>query len=410
MSDPAKYAGDIDDVLSSIRRLVAEQPGSVPQMRERPAARPATDGKLVLTPALRVSEPEEAVPAPDQEVRGGPEVSETAPEGGEAGPIGEALLLRRDVFQRETAEDADQDGAEPETAEVPAFLDPEAPGAVFTQGDDETAEGSDEVVEEAQVLEAREALEGPAASEPAAEETEETVSEEVITGDVHSTHGALEDDTAEADADALDALSGKLEATGSQLADKVEATQTDPDEAPDEGAADEELAAVEVSDSALGAEELAPAGDVHEPSRTVGGDGWRPEMRLFDWDKADVQDDEENFFSRSAEFESDTGDANWPDDGANRALLDLAAAREAAASGDDDADAATRQADTSTGFKPMFSRRSSGLAPVKAVTREDESGVREAAPPAPVAPQAEDAARAGSSGPEQHEPAPTTQD
>ena len=52
MSDPLKTS-DIEDVLSSIRRLVSEE--------SRPRAQtlaPAGPGKLVLTPALRVSEPD----------------------------------------------------------------------------------------------------------------------------------------------------------------------------------------------------------------------------------------------------------------------------------------------------------------------------------------------------------------
>jgi hypothetical protein len=52
MSDPLKST-DIEDVLSSIRRLVSEETG------ERPAKGDAAPGnsRLVLTPALRVNEP-----------------------------------------------------------------------------------------------------------------------------------------------------------------------------------------------------------------------------------------------------------------------------------------------------------------------------------------------------------------
>lgn len=54
MSDPAKSADEIEDVLASIRRLVAES-GPVSQRQPEPA----TPGKLVLTPAQRVAEPDD---------------------------------------------------------------------------------------------------------------------------------------------------------------------------------------------------------------------------------------------------------------------------------------------------------------------------------------------------------------
>lgn len=53
MSDPVTQAG-IEDVLSSIRRLVSED------SRSQPAAAPEPAARLVLTPALRVQEPVEA--------------------------------------------------------------------------------------------------------------------------------------------------------------------------------------------------------------------------------------------------------------------------------------------------------------------------------------------------------------
>ena len=60
MSDPAKSADEIEDVLASIRRLVAES-GPVSQRQSGPAA----SGKLVLTPAQRVAEPDDPwVPVP----------------------------------------------------------------------------------------------------------------------------------------------------------------------------------------------------------------------------------------------------------------------------------------------------------------------------------------------------------
>lgn len=83
MSDPAKSASEIEDVLASIRRLVSES---------APVAAPATangatgNGKLMLTPSLRVSDPDDPynpVPlkgeeglAPDD--AGGPPAAEAA--------------------------------------------------------------------------------------------------------------------------------------------------------------------------------------------------------------------------------------------------------------------------------------------------------------------------------------------
>ncbi len=55
MSEPVKNA-EIEDVLSSIRRLVSGEHRSVPDMA---APRPRPVGRLVLTPALRVAEPSE---------------------------------------------------------------------------------------------------------------------------------------------------------------------------------------------------------------------------------------------------------------------------------------------------------------------------------------------------------------
>ncbi|PWK55316.1 hypothetical protein [Roseicyclus mahoneyensis] len=66
MSDPAKSAREIEDVLASIRRLVSEShvaPAAEPPTA--PSAQPAP--RLVLTPALRVADPDDPwapVPAP----------------------------------------------------------------------------------------------------------------------------------------------------------------------------------------------------------------------------------------------------------------------------------------------------------------------------------------------------------
>ena len=73
MSDPVKTE-DIEDVLSSIRRLVSEEPRP---RAPRAVEAPSQPGKLVLTPAFRVAEEAANAPTPAEE--------QAAPEAG-AGP------------------------------------------------------------------------------------------------------------------------------------------------------------------------------------------------------------------------------------------------------------------------------------------------------------------------------------
>jgi hypothetical protein len=126
----------------------------------------------------------------------------------------------------------------------------------------------------------------------------------------------------------------------------------------DTGAAMEPAAPdAEAAESSAGADDPA-----QELPDAPGGDGWRPETRLFDWDTDDAGRAEDDLAGTSAEFESDTGDANWPDDGARRAVLDLAAVREAAADSmrETDPEAPVDPDSTGTaprGFTPHFSRR-----------------------------------------------------
>lgn len=96
MSDPAKSAREIEDVLASIRRLVSESHVERdPDPQPAPAAPSGpTSARLVLTPALRVADPDDpwtpvTAPAPGPET--GPEtdpvtapVSETAASGADA--------------------------------------------------------------------------------------------------------------------------------------------------------------------------------------------------------------------------------------------------------------------------------------------------------------------------------------
>ena len=91
------------------------------------------------------------------------------------------------------------------------------------------------------------------------------------------------------------------------------------------------------------------------------------------------------------QFESETGDANWPDETADRAVLDLAAVRETA--GIDTAADADTQGEPATeptvaGFTPIFSRRATGPATRDASPAADaEAATEEPAPPAPSQPE-----------------------
>jgi hypothetical protein len=227
MPDPAKSVGDIDDVLSSIRRLVAEQPSANRDDKHRAEAGASTsggDGRLVLTPALRVTDPAPVTPD-DTPMTPEPKISEAYAEG--------------------ASEDAHRDS--PDTM----------------QSGDAT------------------------------------------------------------DIAALDAAP-----------DTVSAPEMDEDPT------EQPVAEAWTSDAADGAGDMQPgsgegtdhpdtdAADSHQDARIVGDAGWRPEMRLFDWEAAVAADDAANAERAGAtsEFEPDTGDADWPGEGADRAVLDLAAA------------------------------------------------------------------------------------
>jgi hypothetical protein len=137
MPDPVSNA-EIEDVLSSIRRLVSEEPSNL--KRRAPAAAP---GRLVLTPAQRV-EPVEA---------------EDAPEDGEAAaqahPAEEFAEDEPLVLEDVAAEAWPDEAAEESLAEEPAPVHEEASGE---------AELGFEAAAEA------EALAGQAGEEPAGEE------------------------------------------------------------------------------------------------------------------------------------------------------------------------------------------------------------------------------------------------
>jgi len=118
MSDPMKSA-DIEDVLSSIRRLVADTPDG--------AQAPAADAgnRLVLTPALRVGEDERAQsaqssPADTPDLATQTAASDSTPEGADADapppdiePVDEAAVLEWE--DHHIAADP-QEGAAPDDA------------------------------------------------------------------------------------------------------------------------------------------------------------------------------------------------------------------------------------------------------------------------------------------------------
>lgn len=79
MSDPVSNI-EIEDVLSSIRRLVSEETGAQP--RPEPARQPPKENRLVLTPALRVQdEPEDPLTQDEdvEQVKVDPQPQDEAP-------------------------------------------------------------------------------------------------------------------------------------------------------------------------------------------------------------------------------------------------------------------------------------------------------------------------------------------
>ncbi|UWQ42502.1 hypothetical protein K3718_05270 [Leisingera aquaemixtae] len=93
MSDPVTHA-EIEDVLSSIRRLVSED------SRGQPAA-PEPAARLVLTPALRVKDPQTRSPEPADR----PDTPGSTPQPDEA-PAQDAAAAARPAQDAEPAQDA----------------------------------------------------------------------------------------------------------------------------------------------------------------------------------------------------------------------------------------------------------------------------------------------------------------
>ncbi|MDV7144514.1 hypothetical protein R3X27_17690 [Tropicimonas sp. TH_r6] len=203
MSDPVSNA-EIEDVLSSIRRLVAGDRDETPEEAEAPEntaqdVPPEESDALVLTPSLRVEEvPEPSEGASDQEARAwdedakvelgealeeaDPESLERSPEEAELDSVSEPVFVRQDVTDLEPdlteldddpteyVEAAQSDDLETEM-ELPSFVRPKlnvsddssAEDVVFSE-DELSGDGSaevDEPVAEAEIAE----LETPDESE-----------------------------------------------------------------------------------------------------------------------------------------------------------------------------------------------------------------------------------------------------
>jgi len=136
MSDPVKTE-DIEDVLSSIRRLVSEEPRP---RAPRAAEAPSQPGKLVLTPAFRVAEEAANAPAPaeeeavsEAEVEAGP-----APDEGTADPVPMFVHVAavESVSPEAEAENQDETSLRERVAELEA--------AVAESGGDWEPDGSED--------------------------------------------------------------------------------------------------------------------------------------------------------------------------------------------------------------------------------------------------------------------------
>ena len=167
MSEPVSNA-EIEDVLSSIRRLVSENTGP----DRSPSDVPETSEKLVLTPAFRVLDKDEA---PQDLPVDTPEAEAPAPETDEADFSQEDASADSDASAAETPEmDLEARIAELETAIDDTFEewepdgseeDAQAPdpailnhGGVFDSGPEPTPDSSPESVPEAEIFQPEDAF------------------------------------------------------------------------------------------------------------------------------------------------------------------------------------------------------------------------------------------------------------
>lgn len=184
MPDPAKNA-DVEDILSSIRRLVSEMPLREPE-RTEPVAEPeragavaaeepeaadaATEdgGRLVLTPAHRVTRTD--APAPFPFIRPRVEVEDEAPEtsGDRGAPVQVGANTPEDA-----APDATETDADPETGRhwhLRGVTDAEALEVVPPAGLDDDAQGTEPAAVEAPLSLGPDQLESAPDSEAAPHE------------------------------------------------------------------------------------------------------------------------------------------------------------------------------------------------------------------------------------------------
>jgi hypothetical protein len=299
MADAAKTPEEIEDVLASIRRLVSEEPSGQAKAEPTPEqqhSEPATIERLVLTPSLRVSDPVESeTPFADDSRQEHDDASNVFEDGDAAdvqpGPAVDidhrpednpeaALELADDAFR-------DIEGAPDSALLEILFLDGASDDGLIS-GDGQLDRGDWQPEDRLAEYDAV----GQTSDEDVTEQTAEVV----------ELDGALKD------------LAAEVEDLRSEEAEHTDAFEL-PDIHTDAGeTSSDEIAEVDVSDDVAEGEAASEA-DIAD---------------LIRLDGAALE---------TAEFESDTGDDNWPEDNAEAALLSLVARRpatpEAAAPGGD---------------------------------------------------------------------------
>ena len=301
MADPADTGSDVEDVLSSIRRLVAAQPGphrpreSAPQAAS-PASRAAAlanADKLLLTAALRV---------PDRRKR----VSRPLP----------AALAER---QRDTAPDT---------------------GATTLEGGCDRAEAGDQAQTEPATAASADAADH--AGRPLHDEGPAARAQEESPPPVADSDGPWD--------------------TPFQAADHL--------------GENDARHALETADTIMTRDETDGAGGAdHEPAGTI--PEWPQRIPLFEWqveEERAIEGLEAAVQSPTREFEPETGDEDWPDAAADRALRARVAARDAATPDGSDVPGTSAveapqtasgraSSETADESAPVFSRTSGAWAP-----------------------------------------------
>ncbi len=275
MSNPAKTPEEIEDVLASIRRLVSDEPAVQARQTptsEAPQAEPPSVERLVLTPSLRVTEPDATI-------------EDGAAHHGEAQVAeGEAVNVFEDVDASE--EDVD----EVEHGEVETHAD-----APDVDGMDADADRSDTERDDAEFDDTESALLTALALNSATED-------HFVSVDGQPDQSDWQPEDRLAAYDAVGPVSDEdtsIEAQQSETGENApEAAASDPAEEL-EDSVEEEVAQNDVSE-----DDVASEADVADLIRLDGG------------------------VLEGAEFESDTGDENWPGENAEAALLSLVARRD----------------------------------------------------------------------------------